>query len=157
MVNIARELRLEIRQKWFSDVLKADSPEEFRKNVLEISERICASKLAQSKDTSMAPIMEFIRLHSCDYEMSLEMLREQFGYSITQLSHMIKDYAGESFRNYVTTLRMEKAREFLKTDASIAEISSLIGYGSVSHFIKTFRSFYGKNPSSFRDRDIPQP
>jgi AraC-like DNA-binding protein len=35
---------------------------------------------------------------------------------------------------------------------TIAEISETVGYGSVSHFIKTFRSYFGNKPSFFRDK-----
>jgi AraC-like DNA-binding protein len=152
MVNIAREIKFSIQQEWISNILKSTSPEDFRKNMLVIAEQLCASEPANTNGTIVRPIMDYIRAHSCDYSMSLEMLREQFGYSITQLSHMIKDFSGESFRTYVTALRMEKARELLKTDMTVAEISGMVGYGSVSHFIKTFRSHFGNKPSSFRNQ-----
>jgi YesN/AraC family two-component response regulator len=152
MINIAREIKVTIHQEEISNVLKTVSPEDFKRYALIIAEQLCASESGSISDANMQPVMEYIRIHCCDYEMSLEMLREQFGFSITQLSHLIKEYAGESFRIYVTNLRMEKAMELLKTGMSVAEISSRVGYSSVSHFIKTFRSFYGNKPSFYREQ-----
>jgi AraC-like DNA-binding protein len=151
MVNIARETKTAIQQEEINNVLKAASPEDFKRHALIIAEQLCTLGAAITSDAAMRPIMEYIRLHACDYEMSLEMLREQFGYSITQLSHMIKEYAGEPFRIHVTKLRMEKAKDLLKTGMTVAEISGQVGYGSVSHFIKTFRSFFGNKPSFYRE------
>jgi AraC-like DNA-binding protein len=156
MVNLARDMKVNIRQERISDVLKAGSPEDFERNALSISEHICTAGPVQINDV-MRPIMEYIHSHCCDYEMSLEMLREQFGCNITKLSQMIKEYTGETFRAYVTNLRMEKAKDLLKARLTIAEISSQVGYGSVSHFLKTFRSFFGHKPSFYREHYREQP
>ena len=144
-------MKVGIHQEGISDILKAVTLEDFERNVMAIVEQICAEKSLKTNSGEIWAIMEYINEHCCDYEMSLEMLREQFGYGITQLSHIIKEHLGESFRTYVTTLRMKKAQELLKTGMTVADISVKVGYGSVSHFIKTFKTFYGHKPSFFRN------
>jgi AraC-like DNA-binding protein len=156
MINAAREMKATILQEQISEVLKADSPEDFKRKALIISEHLCSVESARNNEVSMVPIMEYIRLHCCDYGISLEILHEQFGFNISQLSRMINKYTGESFRSCIANLRMEKAKELLKTDATIGEISAKVGYGSVSHFIKTFKAYYGKKPTSFRSQDAGQ-
>jgi AraC-like DNA-binding protein len=152
MIGTAREMRININQEKISEALMAGIPAAFKEKTLVILEHICTAKTTVVNPEAMAPIMEYIRAHGCNYNMSLELLHEEFGFSITQLSHMIKSYSGESFRTYVTSIRMKKAQELLETDLPIAEIAVQVGYGSVSHFIKTFRTFYGKNPSAGRGR-----
>lgn len=48
---------------------------------------------------------------------------------------------GEIFSSYLTGLRMQKAKELLKTTTfRIYEISEMVGYHSVEHFNRTFKN-----------------
>lgn len=54
---------------------------------------------------------------------------------------------------YRNLLRLDKARSFLEYgEISVQEISDMMGYSTVSHFIKEFRNRYGNSPLQYRNR-----
>ena len=55
----------------------------------------------------------------------------------------------------LTEQRVEKAKElFATTDLRTHEVAELTGFGDDSYFSKIFRKVSGKNPGSFRKRNI---
>ena len=53
--------------------------------------------------------------------------------------------------DYLSKQRVSYAKKLLiTTDLSVLEISGIIGYESVSHFIRKFKSEYGKSPLQYR-------
>ncbi|MDF2934757.1 MAG: two component transcriptional regulator, AraC family [Paenibacillaceae bacterium] len=67
------------------------------------------------------------------------------------VSSYFKKKTGSSFSDYLISVKMGKAAEFL-ADPSYRtyEISDLVGYSNPKNFSKTFKAFYGKNPRDFR-------
>jgi AraC-like DNA-binding protein len=57
-----------------------------------------------------------------------------------------KQKFGMTIYTFVVQARMERAKELLLTDHNVNEIATLIGYNSVSHFIKVFKNYYGCTP-----------
>ena len=58
---------------------------------------------------------------------------------------------GKSFWDYVTEIRIGKAKEFLKeTSLSAAEIGGKVGYESPCHFSRKFKLIVGITPNDFR-------
>ena len=55
------------------------------------------------------------------------------------------------FGDYVTKIRMDKAKELLKnTDMMVYSISLEVGYESQYHFSRKFKSLYGVSPIEYR-------
>lgn len=53
--------------------------------------------------------------------------------------------------NYLTSIRMEKARKLLvSTDLPIAEVAERAGYGDYRVFTKVFKKSEGITPSQYR-------
>ena len=56
-----------------------------------------------------------------------------------------------SCTDYITMLRMEKAKQMLwRTKKSITEIAFAVGYSSSQYFGNVFRRFAGISPGEFR-------
>ena len=59
---------------------------------------------------------------------------------------------GKSVGEYIRTLRMERALEFLeKSDMSTTEIAKAVGYHGVSNFYHAFQQKFGETPQTVRD------
>ncbi|WP_180270682.1 helix-turn-helix domain-containing protein [Sporanaerobium hydrogeniformans] len=59
---------------------------------------------------------------------------------------------GSTFGNYLTEIRMRKAKELLnKTDLKMYEISEQIGYNNVEHFTRMFKKLYEVSPTLYRN------
>lgn len=69
----------------------------------------------------------------------------------SQLKKGFKTLYGKTIGQYVIDLRMKKALTLLERH-QVNEMAELLGYKSVSHFINTFKKFYGESPKRFLHR-----
>jgi len=116
----------------------------------------CASAASLSKNGEENPIVQkarqYIDGHLKDLP-SLEGLADIMGVSPFYLSKLFKEQTGETYINYVTSARLEKAKKLLADGALIIkEISAGVGYNDQNYFSKLFRQKYGETPSEFRSR-----
>ena len=69
------------------------------------------------------------------------------------LSRLFKKQTGESFIQYVTRVKMEKAVELLKDPQyKTYQVSQMLGYKTSRYFSRLFRAQTGMNPSEYRGR-----
>jgi len=83
--------------------------------------------------------------------VSLMDLCHQFGISQTYMSRLFRKYSGNSFSQYLTELRMNRAKELFceKPDSFIKDIAVMVGYEDQFYFSRIFRSYTGKSPSEY--------
>ncbi|MEK7833907.1 MAG: helix-turn-helix domain-containing protein [Acidobacteriota bacterium] len=73
------------------------------------------------------------------------------GMSQSHFMRFFKQAAGVTFVDYLTHLRVSKARQLLRDHTlSIAEISNLVGFSDQSYFDKRFKERFGKAPREYR-------
>jgi AraC-like DNA-binding protein/quercetin dioxygenase-like cupin family protein len=66
-----------------------------------------------------------------------------------------KQVIGHSFIEYQNLLRIRQAEALLyETNMSIAEISELLNFGSISYFNRSFKKYNGVNPSDYRKKVV---
>jgi AraC-type DNA-binding domain-containing proteins len=83
--------------------------------------------------------------------ISLEMVADKFGISYNYLSKTFKENFGESFIDYITRIRIEKAKELLRsTDLKIEEVGIRVGYDKILTFIRNFNKLEGISPGKYR-------
>lgn len=86
-------------------------------------------------------------------DLSRAKLASQAYISEDYLSKKFALHTGMSIPNYVSTKRMEKARDYFRNTAcSVSEVATLVGYTNFSYFSKTFRDYAGCTPNEFRSR-----
>ena len=67
-------------------------------------------------------------------------------------SKLFKDETGENFIDYLTNIRIEKAKEMLSNkELSIKEICINVGYSDPNYFSRTFKKCIGITPSEYRE------
>ena len=70
------------------------------------------------------------------------------------LSDLFSRIVGCRFVEYLTRLRLERARAMLREEAcSVSEIAAACGFGTVSNFTRAFRRAFGTAPSLWRRSD----
>jgi len=70
--------------------------------------------------------------------------------SASQLTALFKTYLGMAPAKYITHVRLEESKSLLsEKKMSIGEIAELLGYASVQHYSKQFRSWFGCAPSVY--------
>jgi AraC-like DNA-binding protein/HAMP domain-containing protein len=114
-------------------------------------------KLSQHQDIHMKQLVEQVTdLLKMRYmsDISLEECAETFHTTPFTLSKAFKQVNGINFIDYLTLLRIEKAKELLSnTDMKVNEIAEHIGY-QPSYFIRLFRKFEDMTPGQYRDRAL---
>jgi len=96
-------------------------------------------------------ILEYINKNYTDASISLKQLAGKFGVSISTISKLFKRTMGINFYDYVSRLRMEKAKELLsKGDTAIKEICKIVGYENEFSFRRAFERYEGISVSDYR-------
>ena len=84
-------------------------------------------------------------------KISLEDAATHLHLHPSYLSRLFKRETGENFIEYVTRLKMEKAKELLEiTDKSVEQISDSLGYENKNYFGKLFKAHTGFVPNAYR-------
>ena len=83
--------------------------------------------------------------------ITLELTAATYYVSKEYLSKTFKAATGKGFLEYLTELRMERAKELiLDYKVPIKEVGEMIGYLDQAHFYKTFKRYFGKTPGEIR-------
>ncbi len=95
---------------------------------------------------------EFIRRHYQDPGLSLKRLCGELSVSKSYFSAMFKEYTGMTFVEYVTALRMERAKELLAREQLRSyEVADQVGFKDAHYFSLTFKKQTGFSPTEFRE------
>lgn len=98
-------------------------------------------------------VQRFVREHYAEHGLSLEAAAEHAGYSSGYVGKLFKSMTGTSFNDYVTHVRMERAKELLaETNDPVAQIGERVGVYNVPYFTTLFKKKYGITPSKFREQ-----
>jgi len=86
-------------------------------------------------------------------ELSLEDVAEHVHLNPYYFSKVFKQQTGETFIDYVTSLRIEKAKEWMRdSQLSMKEVCYLVGYKDPNYFSRVFKKVTGVTPSEYRIR-----
>jgi two-component system response regulator YesN len=84
--------------------------------------------------------------------ITLEEIAKRVGVSSQYLSKIFKDETNQTFVEYLTTLRINRAKDIIQTsDQPIKQVGIMVGYKDPNYFSRIFRSVVGISPSDFRD------
>jgi AraC-like DNA-binding protein len=94
---------------------------------------------------------DFIEQHFHEPGLSLQEVAEYVHLSANHFSSIFSSAAGETFKEYVTRLRIERAKELLRgTEQSAADICYAVGYSDPHYFSAAFKKATGMSPRQFR-------
>jgi len=103
----------------------------------------------KSKKTEIIDAQKYIQLH-LDRKITLEEVADHLYLNSSYFSRLFKKEMNENFIEYVTRMKMEKAKELLNdSDNTVEVIAQLLGYDNKSYFVKLFKQHYGVSPSRF--------
>lgn len=84
-------------------------------------------------------------------KIGLEELAAQFNISKYHLQRSFRRYFGQSPGEYLTRLRMTRAKELLRaTDLPVSEVAYRVGMENTSYFISVFHTREGTTPQQYR-------
>ena len=84
-------------------------------------------------------------------DLSLSSLAERLSVSTPYLSSLFKEEVGQNFKEYLTAVKLSKARSLLiTTSESINEIAEKVGYNNAKQFSAIFKKYVGSTPAEYR-------
>lgn len=92
----------------------------------------------------------YVESHYND-NLTLQFVADYVGLSLYYFSKRFKEHTGLNFIDYLTTVRIDKAKLLLKrTDQSLKEICFNIGYKDPNYFSRVFKKMTSVSPTEFR-------
>ena len=84
-------------------------------------------------------------------DISLKLVAEYTNTNVSHLSDEFNRQTGSSAPDFISGLRIRKARFYLETSAlSIAQISREVGFSDERYFAEIFKKHCGKTPMQYR-------
>lgn len=114
----------------------------FLQNVLE-------EMLADQKYDLIESIRKYVKNNYMN-DVTIAALGAQFQITPSYISRLFREKTGQKYIDYVTEVRMEKAKELLQVNLSIKEVAERVGYISEKYFSKIFFKYYSITPSQFK-------
>jgi len=99
-------------------------------------------------------ISEIIQYINSSYsnKLTLSSISSNFYISPNYFCSLFKSVTGFTFIDYLNNLRIKEAQRLLcETDSKISEISEKVGYESMTHFGRVFKSITGISPLKYRN------
>ena len=95
--------------------------------------------------------VDFIDQHYMEEDMSLNKAANAANVSANHFSALFSQNMGQTFIEYLTSLRMDKAKEYLRcTGMRSSEIAGEVGYKDAHYFSYLFKKTQGMTPSDYR-------
>lgn len=108
--------------------------------------------LLDQRNRRLAALIRFVDENYMG-KIRLSDFAEQEGYTMTYLSHFIKDAMNQSFQEYVTSVRMNCACKLMETESKrLLDICQESGFSDYRYFCRAFREQYGMTPEQYRRR-----
>jgi two-component system response regulator YesN len=103
-------------------------------------------------DWSFADVLRVIHLRYGE-AISLQEMAARLHMSESNFSKLFKKHAGSSFSEYITGVRVKKAKELLRRpDIKVYEVALRCGYQDQRYFSQIFRKWTGLTPSQYKQR-----
>ncbi|MFB9275590.1 response regulator [Cohnella cellulosilytica] len=116
--------------------------------VIEVQSRYVKSKIPLKNE--MDEVREYIDAHFTE-ELKMYELASGLHMSESNFSKQFKRHFGVSFQDYVTELRIDKAKELLlDPELRIGDVARRVGYSETRYFSQLFKKTTGETQKSFR-------
>lgn len=145
-----------LEQEDTEDVLSESSKS--LENAIAYAEKIISQAIALRDQNSgnknrsiLKTAVDFIDSHYMEEDMSLNKAANAANVSANHFSALFSQNMGQTFIEYLTNLRMNKAKEYLRcTSMRSREIAGEIGYKDAHYFSYLFKKTQGMTPSDYR-------
>lgn len=143
------------RRDYLTTLLTINDNEGIRNWFVEKIRLSCAKMLSKRKERSTNVIEKAKEYINCNFfkQISLDDVSREVDISPYYFSKIFKDETGVNFIDYLTNIRIDKAKELLaNSDLSMKEICGKVGYSDPNYFSRSFKKNVGVTPTEFKDR-----
>ncbi|MCF0178527.1 MAG: response regulator, partial [Bacteroidales bacterium] len=119
-------------------------------NATQISSLEEEKNLSQHDKHFMSELYGIMDQYLADPEVDISLFTDALHISRSKFFYKLKGLTGMSPALFFKTYKLNRAAELLSEDGySISEIADMTGFSSLSHFSRSFKKQFGKNPSEW--------
>lgn len=119
------------------------------KRCRELAEEIRSRHVPHSQ-LAVNEVKQYVLKHY-DENLTLRVIARQMFLNSSYIGRMFKAQEGIAFNDYLLKVRMEKAKELLRSrELKIYEVAKRVGYQEVDWFYKKFKEYTGVSASSYQ-------
>ncbi|HEX2986540.1 MAG TPA: helix-turn-helix domain-containing protein [Caproiciproducens sp.] len=138
-----------------TDLLKVSNLDQLEKLLMNICKKAFDILEAVKNNTVVSQVVRaenYIRENFSDPDLSLNTLTEHLAISTSYFSAIFKAQTGSTFVEYLTHIRMEKAKQILAfTDRRTYEVAEDVGFTDPHYFSVAFKRVTGVTPKEYRE------
>lgn len=138
----------------FADIHKFTNTHEAKQWILGLCGRIMASIVSERQSSYKSLVdkaKEYTQAHYQDTDISINKVCSHLHISTGYFSGIFKKETKMTFVNYLMHIRMEAAKELLRTtDLKTFEIAEKVGYAEPNYFSFSFRKHVGVSPKEYK-------
>ncbi len=151
MVNVNVSDLEQIRQEIMSFSYIGDTTTWFLDLFANILSSISKVQNSGSADI-VSSTVRYIEENYMDYNLSAQFLAGKFNITPSYFSRIFNEGLGCAFPDYLSSLRLEKAKNLMieEPNRNIQSICEAVGFTSSSYFTALFKKKYGVTPSKYR-------
>jgi AraC family transcriptional regulator len=82
-----------------------------------------------------------------DHPLTLSIVARDAGMSLFHFARVFAELEGQPPHRFLSQVRLARAHALLRDGASVTDACFACGFGSLSHFVTTFRRHFGVSPS----------
>lgn len=157
-INIDFKGIFEASENPFKKLYRFSSLDSIQAWMVELFNQITTVTIQEKKNRNMnqgLKAREYIETYYADPELNLKRICKDLLMSTSYFSSMFKKSFHVTFVEYLTTYRMEKAKEFLRySDMKTYEVSEKVGYNDPHYFSMVFKKKTGMTTTTFREQII---
>lgn len=161
ILKVARDLNVDmdnlfgVNYNLFVEIYKFKDLRKVREWIKSICIKI-RSYISQERQDSCKQIVsdavEYLKENYSDSEITIDKVCKMLHISPAYFSSLFKKETKLTFVNYLTHIRMEAAKELLRsTNLKTFEIAKKVGYSEPNYFSYCFKKNFGISPSEYRN------
>ncbi len=138
-----------ISREWFYNAVSmASSYEELAEIVRSLEH---TSPVIDEKNDTTAKVLSYLNASYREH-ITGQTLARKFGYVPSYISFLFRQAYGQSPADYLTTLRISKAKELMSSQPTllIREVAEQVGFKNPYHFSRVFKKNEGQWPTEYK-------
>ncbi|NWO20869.1 response regulator [Oribacterium sp. oral taxon 102] len=129
--------------------------DEMEEDILQFAKNITEKrkKGGNHKKKTAEAALEYLKHNYMKVELNLNEVADCLNISVPYLAVLFKQETKQNFGAHLLGIRMEKAKELLRTTSdTIGEIAEKTGYSGANYFTVCFKKYMGISPGAYRDQ-----
>ncbi|MFE5321250.1 response regulator [Paenibacillus sp. NPDC056579] len=139
----------------FAEIHKLTNPQEAKQWIADLCTRMM-TRIVTERQSSYKSLIdkakEYVQAHYQESDISIQKVCGHLHISAGYFSGIFKKETKMTFVNYLMHIRMEAAKELLRTtDMKTFEIAEKVGYAEPNYFSFSFRKHVGVSPKEYKN------